>query len=82
MKKNAQTALQQPERQTTQEIIAANVKALIDQLEQGKSDTLTAYLAAMARFHQYSFGNILSIARHRPDATHVAGFHTWMGLGR
>ena len=36
----------------------------------------------MARFHAYSFGNILSIARQRPTATRVAGFHTWKELGR
>ena len=82
MKSNASANQQQPQRQTTQEIIAANVNALIEQLEQGRSETLTAYLCAMSRFHRYSFGNILSIARHRPDATHVAGFHTWRELGR
>ncbi len=82
MKSKADTTEQQPQRQTAQEAIAANVKALIEQLEQGKSETLTAYLSAMARFHRYSFGNILSIAHHRPDATHVAGFHTWIELGR
>jgi hypothetical protein len=58
------------------------VKHLIEQLEQGKSEALTAYLSAMACFHDYSFGNILSIARHRPDATHVAGIRTWNELGR
>jgi len=36
----------------------------------------------MARFHAYSFGNILSIARQRPTATRVAGFHAWKELGR
>jgi hypothetical protein len=36
----------------------------------------------MARFHAYSFGNILAIARQRPTATRVAGFHTWKELGR
>ena len=66
----------------TQQIIAENVKHLIEQLEQGKSEALTAYLAAMASFHNYSFGNILSIARHRPDATHVAGIRTWNEFGR
>ena len=50
---------------TTQQIIAENVKHLIEQLEQGKSEALTAYLGAMARFHNYSFGNILSIANQR-----------------
>jgi hypothetical protein len=55
----------QQQRQTAKEVIAENVKALIAQLEAGKSDALTAYLDAMARFHNYSFGNILAIARQR-----------------
>ena len=76
------SATQQPQKQTAKEVIAANVQALIEQLEQGKSEALTAYLTAMARFHNYSFGNILSIARFRPDATHVAGIRTWNELGR
>jgi len=46
------------------------VQALIEQLEQGHSEALTAYLTAMGRFHTYSFGNILEIARQKPDATH------------
>ena len=49
---------QQPQRQTAKEVIAANVQALIEQLEAGKSEALTAYLTAMSRFHNYSFGNI------------------------
>jgi hypothetical protein len=36
----------------------------------------------MSRFHRYSFGNILEIARQRPDATRVAGIRTWNGFGR
>jgi hypothetical protein len=35
------------------------VKELIAQLEAGRSDALTAYLDAMSRFHNYSFGNAL-----------------------
>jgi hypothetical protein len=65
-----------------QQLIKQAVDFLIQQLEAGKSETLTAYLAAMARFHQYSFGNILAIARQRPTATRVAGFGTWKELGR
>ena len=38
---------------------------LIEQLEAGKSEALTAYLNAMVHFHNYSFGNILAIARQR-----------------
>jgi hypothetical protein len=40
------------------------------------------YLAAMGRFHEYSLGNALLIAVQRPNATHVAGYRTWQGLGR
>ena len=66
----------------TQLIIKQAVDYLIEQLEAGKSETLTAYLGAMARFHNYSFGNILAIARQRPTATRVAGFGTWKEMGR
>jgi hypothetical protein len=40
---------------TKQELIAANMKLLIEQLEAGHSDALTNYLTAMSRFHNYSF---------------------------
>ena len=73
---------QQPKQQTAKEAIAANVQALIEQLEQGHSHGLTAYLTAMGRFHNYSFGNILEIARQRPNATRVAGLYAWNQLGR
>jgi hypothetical protein len=72
----------QPKQQTAKEAVAANVLALIEQLEQGHSDGLTAYLTAMGRFHNYSFGNILEIARQKPDATRVAGLYAWNQLGR
>jgi len=65
-----------------QQLIKQAVDFLLQQLEAGKSETLTAYLAAMARFHRYSFGNILAIARQSPTASRVAGFHTWKELGR
>ncbi len=67
---------------TKQELIAANIKLLIEQLEAGHSDALTNYLTAMSRFHQYSFGNVLEIARQMPTATRVAGFWTWKNFGR
>ena len=34
---------------------------------------LTQYFTAMARFHNYSFGNVMLIARQKPQATQVAG---------
>ncbi|MFZ2874271.1 MAG: ArdC family protein [Phycisphaerales bacterium] len=51
-------------------------------LEQGRSESLTQYLAVMARFHRYSFGNILLILSQRPEATRVAGFNAWLNLKR
>jgi len=66
----------------TQLLIKQAVDYLIQQLEAGKSETLTAYLSAMARFHSYSFGNILQIARQRPTATRVAGIRRWNEMGR
>jgi antirestriction protein ArdC len=36
----------------------------------------------MVHFHNYSFGNVLLIARQRPTATHVAGMRAWNELGR
>ena len=50
-------------------------------LEAG-SEVLTQYLNAMARFHNYSFGNIMLIARQKPQATHIACVRTWNSLGR
>src|SRR5664279_2747856 len=84
-------ANQPQQKQTAKEVIAANVQALIEQLEQGHSEGLTAYLTAMGRFHNYSFGNILEIARQNQarftiDQTHAClellmttgGFHRFM----
>jgi len=67
---------------TKQELITANIKLLIEQLDAGYSEALTNYLTAMSRFHNYSFGNVLEIARQMPTATRVAGFWTWKNLGR
>lgn len=65
-------------KQLTDEAIAR----LTEQLEQGGSEALTAFLQTMGRFHRYSFWNSLLIAWQSPDATRVAGFHTWLSLGR
>src|SRR6476620_6606823 len=46
------------------------------------SDTFRSYLDAQARFHSYSFGNVLLILSQKPDATRVAGYQTWKQLGR
>jgi len=56
--------------------------ALIEALEHGRSDALLAYLAFAGRFHKYSLRNQMLIFSQDPDATRVAGFHTWKTLGR
>lgn len=63
-------------------LIASSLAELGEALQKGKSETLCRYLAMLARFHRYSYGNVLLIASQRPEATHVAGFHTWKKLGR
>ena len=62
--------------------IRESTEALVAQLKAGKSEALTGYLTAMARFHTYSFGNQMAIARQKPDATQVAGFHKWLEMRR
>lgn len=56
-------------------------------LEQGidsilDSEGFAAYLKTMARFHNYSFRNVLMILAQRPEATQVAGYKTWQTLSR
>lgn len=61
---------------------ADRVKELSDKLEQGVQEIFTsgqyeAYLSAMSKFHRYSFGNCMLIFMQFPNASQVAGFHTW-----
>jgi antirestriction protein ArdC len=58
------------------------IARLMDALERGESAALRIYLGAMSRFHRYSWGNVLLICSQRPEATHVAGFHAWLKMGR
>jgi hypothetical protein len=53
------------------------IEQLTAALNEGRSETLTAYLTAMAKFHRYSLRNIMLIAMQKPTATHVAGFHAF-----
>ncbi len=55
------------------------IEQLITALNEGRSETLTQYLAAIGRFHRYSFGNVMLIASQnrntRGRLSHVA--QTW-----
>jgi hypothetical protein len=55
MSSNATKPIDSKKPTTKQEIIAANIKLLIEQLEAGRSEALTNYLTAMSHFHNYSF---------------------------
>ncbi len=58
------------------------LKELAASLEQGNTEVLEKYLSALARFHHYSFGNMMMIVTQFPEASKVAGFQTWRKLGR
>jgi hypothetical protein len=65
-----------------QELVKASIDTLVEALEGGHSEALSAYLTAISQFHNYSFQNILLIASQRPTATRVAGIRSWNELGR
>jgi len=65
-----------------QQLVTSAVDRLVEALEAGQSDALRAFLSAAARFHRYSFGNVLLIASQCPEATRVAGFNTWRSVSR
>src|SRR5580704_9007836 len=64
------------------QIATKAIEELSHALEAGHSEKLREYLGAMARFHRYSWHNVMLIASQRPLATHIAGFNTWKQLGR
>ncbi len=71
---------------TTETSREERMQEILTTLEQGIEAVLTSqgyrdYLAAMSRFHGYSFNNVVLVMCQRPDATRVAGFHTWKSLG-
>ena len=63
-------------------IAKEKIEELAKELERGQSETLKEYLAAMARFPNYSARNVLLIQAQRPFAQRVAGYGTWKRLGR
>jgi len=62
-------------------------EVLLQQLEQGVKDVFTSerfinYLKFSAKFHRYSYNNVILIMAQKPDATMVAGFKKWNEMGR
>lgn len=63
-------------------IINDALAGLATDLAGGRSEQLRRYLAFLGRFHAYSMGNIMLIWSQRPDSTRVAGYRTWLSMGR
>lgn len=68
--------------ETARKLVTEQIENLSTALAAGHSEQLQSYLSAMARFHKYSVSNVFLILLQRPDATHVAGYHTWRSVGR
>lgn len=64
------------------ETIDTAIDQLVAELAQGHTRDYLRLLSFWSRFHRYSHGNVLLIMSQRPDATQVAGYHTWRRLGR
>lgn len=63
-------------------IAETGIKRLSKALQNGKSEELMQYLSVMSRFHNYSFKNIMLLAKQKPDATQIAGYRAWKKLNR
>ena len=62
-------------------------QALLEKLEEGVKDVFTSerfikYLSFSAKFHNYSYNNIILILAQKPEASMVAGFRKWNEMGR
>ena len=58
------------------------LEELTDRLENGIKELFASgryaeYLAAMSKFHRYSYGNAMLILLQCPHASRVAGYNTW-----
>ena len=58
-------------REDAMKVAEQKLQELAQALEQGRSQVLEDYLAAVARLHKYSFRNLMLIASQCPEAVHV-----------
>ncbi|MDD4984670.1 MAG: ArdC-like ssDNA-binding domain-containing protein [Dehalococcoidales bacterium] len=63
------------------------IDAILKQLKDGvegiqQNERFRLFLSTMARFHDYSIGNLILIMIQKPEAIRVAGFNTWKDLRR
>lgn len=66
-----------------QKTLAAHLTQLADETDNAlKSKEMSLYLDFCARFYRYSANNVWLILLQRPNASHVAGYHAWLKMGR
>ena len=68
--------------EAARKIVDNALTRLAAELQADRNESLMNYLEAMSRFRHHSARNVLLISAQRPDATNVAGLHTWNDLGR
>lgn len=68
------------ERRAQAEALQASIAEQVEQLR--SSEDWQRFLTFLQSFHTYSLNNVLLILAQRPDATRVAGFRQWQGMGR
>ena len=73
-------AIEAPVGERKIDVVMKQLKDGVETIQQ--SDRFRLFLSTMAKFHDYSIGNLILIMIQKPDATHVAGFNTWKDLGR
>jgi len=71
----------------TKEELRGEVQQALQSIEDGVVEVVTGddwrkMLQYSAKFHNYSFGNMMLIKHQMPGATRVAGFHAWKRVGR
>src|SRR5258708_25168106 len=79
---NPRTGERKMKSEQIKEIMEKATEQLVAALNAGHTEALTGYLKAIGRFHRYSLHNVILIASQKPNASYVAGFRTWNGLGR
>ena len=62
--------------------VTKSLGRLYEALESGRNDIFERQLVLFAKFHKYSFNNVMMICEQFPEATIVAGYHAWKKLGR
>jgi len=74
------TPLTPEERQARMDALHTQLSDAVARIQSG--DDFKRYLQIQARFHSYSANNVILIYSQMPHATRVAGFGTWLKLGR